>query len=154
MTLPPSLLIHRLPNPLSRFSVLKELCFSVVGYSPSSDFPSEPVVAYLHWLGYVCSFLTFCLLFDRSVVSDFVVVQALSLVPHGLQHARLPVLLHLWKVNSLFTDWIYCYTEKKWLQWRGSLCAQRAPSLSRGSAARLSAWNLGLSPSSDSSVSL
>ena len=92
MTLPPSLLIHCLPSPLARFSVLKELCFLVVGYSPSSDVPSEPNVAYLQWLGYVYSFLTFCLLlFSCSVVSDFVVVvQSLSLVPHGLQHARLP----------------------------------------------------------------
>ena len=60
MTLPPSLLIHCLPSPLARFSVLKELCFLVVGYSPSSDVPSEPNVAYLQWLGYVYSFLTFC----------------------------------------------------------------------------------------------
>lgn len=66
-------------QPPRRFSSVEGVVFSVVGYSPSSDFPSEPVVAYLHWLGYVCSFLTFCfccsiaqlyltlLLFRRSV---------------------------------------------------------------------------------------
>ena len=99
-TFPPNL-----PNPFSRFSVLKELCFLVVGYSPSSDFPFEPVVAYLHWLGYVYSFLTFCLLFDRSVASDFVVVQVLSLVPHGLQHARLPCPSPSLK-SKLFVYWL------------------------------------------------
>ena len=47
-----------------------------MGYSPSSDFAPEPIVAHLHWLGYVYTLLTFCLLlFSRSVVSDFFVVQ-------------------------------------------------------------------------------
>ena len=156
MTLPPSLLIHCLPSPLARFSVLKELCFLVVGYSPSSDVPSEPNVAYLQWLGYVYSFLTFCCCCSvaQLYLTLLLLFSRLVWYPMDCSMPDFPVLLRLWKVNFLFTDWVYCYTEKKWLQWRRSLCTQRAPSLPSGSKARLSAWNLGLSLSSDSSPSL
>ena len=96
----------------------------------------------------------------------FVVVQSFSCIwlfccsgrsvwyPMDCSTPDFTVLPHLWKVSLLFADWIYCYSEKQWLQWRRSLRTQRAPSLSSGSIAGLSAWNLGLSPSSDSSLSL
>lgn len=121
---------------------------------PAISFLLDSWQVYLHWLGYVCSFLTL-LVVRRSVVSDFVkLFRRLSLVSHGLQYARLPVLSSLsLKVNSLFTDW-------NLLHWKEMASAeritsvQRAPSLSIGSVQQTVSVELVVPRLFDFSVSL